>query len=469
MSTAEPRSPTGRDDDVTAEGRSDSSDGLDAHPSPDEPTRGDPCSCALGQDRRNAAHDRERRDLGRPTPRTEAAGRIHAHRRSLGARPGGERVLHLRGADRRPGRRTRTRRARDARGSREHGKQPTSSESGPGFYEGWIYVYDDGRVLSYPDSGPISERRLKSARPGPRSPRGARPAGPPALPEHHRGAAGGVVRPHPRRISARPVRCAATSTWTRLPRRAMSRATRGRSGITSPRTSQALLSAGGRWRPSPTTSWMRTATSSGPRASTASRAPASVCVVLSPAQARAFWAFMRAPEGSREEDGELLVSDTTFAELQGGRRTEPRVLVHTDPAPRRLGALGRLTIAGQITMNLAETTIQPIPPRITAQSTAAPHPKANCRRSRGTDIAVATAATPTASARSVPDVAACRRSSGPQYDPPAIAGQITGAGTRARTGRCRPRPRSRPGGGSTGSPRPACRDASDRMRPRHVP
>ncbi len=72
---------------------------------------------------------------------------------------------------------------------------------------------------------------------------------------------------------------------------------------------------------------------------------------------------------------------------------------------RRSTTSGRSSV--QITMNPAETTIQPIPPRITAHSTRAPHPKAHCRRSRGTDMAVATAATPTASTSSVLDAAAC--------------------------------------------------------------
>ena len=45
--------------------------------------------------------------------------------------------------------------------------------------------------------------------------------------------------------------------------------------------------------------------------------PGVACFVLSPGQTRAVWAHTLAPEGSREEDGELLMSDTTFAEPNG--------------------------------------------------------------------------------------------------------------------------------------------------------
>ena len=155
----------------------------------------------------------------------------------------------------------------------------------------------------------------QSARPGPRSPRDARAAGPPALPEHHRGAAGGVVRPHPRRISARPVR------GVQAQRRRHSRGGRcaGRCGFDPASPPRARAGPPPRRRVATFTDDFVDENGDfiGPDGLHGQPGPGFGCVVLSPAQTRAFWAFMRAPDGSREEDGELLVSDTTFAELHG--------------------------------------------------------------------------------------------------------------------------------------------------------
>ena len=204
MSTAEPRSPPGRDDDVTAEGRSDLGDGADAHPSPDEPTRAD-----------RPAHSGTIDATG---PAIENGAISDARRRARRGRAGfaliaaaatvalvGSAFAILGGRIGAPA------------GAPEVDEPVMSADSLNAAKPEVVGVWaEDSRRLDLRvrrRTGALPSRLRshlrtpsQSARLGPRSPRDARAAGPPALPERDHRTGGGVVRPHPCRISARPVR-----------------------------------------------------------------------------------------------------------------------------------------------------------------------------------------------------------------------------------------------------------------------
>ena len=182
-------------------------------------------------------------------------------------------------------------------------------------HEGWIYVYDDGRVLSHLDFGPISERRLSPhgldlVRRGTLAPQDLQlylsmttvPA---------------EVWSDPIPAAYRPDRYAVCklnvdgtpedgdvlgdvgSIWRRLPAHM-----------------QALLRAG-RIASFTDDSLDENGDVIGQDGHHIEPGPGVDCFVLSPGQTRAVWAHTRAPEGSREESGELQMSDTTFGEPIG--------------------------------------------------------------------------------------------------------------------------------------------------------
>ena len=313
MNTAEPRSPPRRDDDVTAEGRSDSSDGADAQPDPDEPI---PANRPAHSGKTEAT-----------APAIENGAIADAHRRARRRRAGfaliaAASALALVGS------------------ALAIFEGPTDAPAGapepdePGItaapvnaakadvigvwariHEGWIYVYDDGRVLSHPDFGSISERRL--------SPRG--------LDLVRRG----TLAPQDLQLSLTMTTVPA-EVWSdpipdayRPDRYAVCKLNLDG----PPKNGDVLGDVGSIWRRLPANvqallragrilSFMDDSLDEngdyiGQDGHHIEPGPGVACFVLSEGQTRAVWAHTQAPEGSREEDGELLTSDTTFAEPQG--------------------------------------------------------------------------------------------------------------------------------------------------------
>ena len=339
MNTAEPRSPPGRDDDVTAEGRSDSSDGADAHPGPDEPTQADRPAHSGKTEATAPAIENSAISDARPA-RTETSGRIRTHRRSFRTGFGGERARHLRGADRCPRRRARTRRARDDRGSRNAAKADVIGVWAR-IHEGWIYVYDDGRVLSHPDFGSISERRL--------SPRG--------LDLVRRG----TLAPQDLQLSLTMTTVPA-EVWSdpipdayRPDRYAVCKLNLDG----SPEDGDVLGDVGSIWRRLPAhvqallragriLSFMDDSLDEngdyiGQDGHHIEPGPGVACFVLSPGQTRAVWAHTHGT-GGLPRGGRRVADERHDLRRTGrGHRLGGHARGRPDPAPRRLGPLGRLT------------------------------------------------------------------------------------------------------------------------------
>ena len=286
-------------------------DGADAHPSPDEPIRADPSAPSGGID-------------GMPATIENGAisdARRHARRRRAGyalivaastLAVAASTFAVIGGSTDSPAR------APDP-DQRRIPAAPVNSATAnviavwARIHVGWIYVYDDGRVLSYPDSGPISERRLSThgldlVRRGTLAPQNL-------LLYRSTTAAPAEVWSDPIPDAYRPDQYAVCNLNVD--------ATAEKGDVLSdvgsirhrlPAHAQALLSSGE----------VKSFTDDfvdengdfiGPDGFHGQPGSGVGCVVLSPAQTRTFWAFMRAPEGSGQEDGELLLSDTTIAEL----------------------------------------------------------------------------------------------------------------------------------------------------------
>ena len=313
MSTAEPRSPTGRDDDVTAEGRSDSSDGADTHSRPDEPTQADrPAHSGKTDATAPAIENGAISDARRGARRRRVGFALIAAASAL-ALVGSAFAVFGGPTDAPAG----------APAPDERGITAAPVNAGTAdvigvwakIHEGWIYVYDDGRVLSHPDFGSISERRL--------SPRGV-----------------DLIR----RGTLAPQDLQLSSTMTTVPAEVWSdpipdayrpdRYAVCRLNVDgSPEDGDVLGDVGSIWRRLPAhvqallragriLSFMDDSLDEngddiGQDGHHIEPGPGVACFVLSPGQTRAVWAHTLAPEGSREEDGELLMSDTTFAEPEG--------------------------------------------------------------------------------------------------------------------------------------------------------
>ena len=313
MSTAEPRSPPSRDDDVTAEGRSDLGDGANAHPSPDELAQ------AVG-----SAHSGT---IDATAPAIENGAISDARRRARRRRAGYALIAAastlalvasafaiLGGRIGAPA------------GAPEVDEPVMSADSlnvakpevvgvWAEIHEGWIYVYDDGRVLSHPDSGPILERRLSPrgldlVRRGTLAPQDLQlhlsmstlPADvwSDPIPDAYRPDQYAVCKLN---LDGTPedgdVLGDVGSIWRRLPAHV-----------------QALFRVG-RILSFTDDSLNRNGDFIGQDAHRIEPGPGVACFVLSPGQTGAVWAHTRAPEGSREESGELRMSDTTFGEPIG--------------------------------------------------------------------------------------------------------------------------------------------------------
>ena len=180
--------------------------------------------------------------------------------------------------------------------------------------KGWIVVYDDGRVLSHPEVGPIFERRL--------SPRGLNlirsgTVEPQDLQLYLSMSVPAEAWSDPIPETFRPDRYAVCkldadgtaedggglgdvgSIWRRLPSQmqALLRAGRVLSFAVDPvEGGSAFIGQDGHHL---------------------ERGPGNACFVLSPGQARAVWALTEASANSGEEAGELLSADTTVAEPIG--------------------------------------------------------------------------------------------------------------------------------------------------------
>jgi hypothetical protein len=179
-------------------------------------------------------------------------------------------------------------------------------------HEGWIYVYDDGRVLSHADFGPILERRLSPrgldlVRRGTLAPQDLQvhvgmttvPAEvwSDPIPDAYRSDRYAVCKLNVEGTPEdRDVLGDVGSIWRRLPADV-----------------QALFRAG-RMKSFTDESVDETGDVIGPDGHHGEPGPGFDCFVLSPVQTRAVWVHTRAPEGAREVDGELLMGDATFAE-----------------------------------------------------------------------------------------------------------------------------------------------------------
>lgn len=189
--------------------------------------------------------------------------------------------------------------------------------------EGWILVYDDGRVLSHPDVGPIFERRL--------SPRGLNlirsgTVEPQDLQLYLSMSVPAEAWSDPIPETFRPDRYAVCkldadrtpehsgplgdvgSIWRRLPAQmqALFRAGRVLSFTVDPVDEHSVFI--------------------GQDGHHLERGPGMACFVLSPGQARAVWALTEASGNSGDEVGELRSADTSIAEPIGVADSDFRFL-----------------------------------------------------------------------------------------------------------------------------------------------
>jgi hypothetical protein len=179
-------------------------------------------------------------------------------------------------------------------------------------HEGWIFVYDDGRVFSHPDLGPVFERRLSAhgvdlVRRGIVAPQDLQlylsmtvpaEAWSDPIPAAYRPDRYAVCKVDVDGTPDDEVLGDVGSIWRRLPAQMQTLLRAGRVlsfTVDSLDENRAFIGQDGHH---------------------IERGPGAACFVLSRGQARAVWAQTRAPGDSREEAGELM-ADTTIAEPTG--------------------------------------------------------------------------------------------------------------------------------------------------------